>query len=256
MQVKISRHLNRRRQVIRLFVAALVVGGAVYFGRQFWLNGQLLAALGSQQPVSVVQGLLQQGANPSAQDIRFGTCPLSLAVSNGSLESVDVLLAAGASPSLVESQKPLFTLSLRNLSGTNDLTVAQNRAIIQALQNKGENIEERDVLGLTPLMRAVWAGNLNAVRALLAQGADSRVRNVSNQSVRDLMCLDPMHYDEIMVVLRQHDLSNASEVLAEPNMFFSVNSLTEPAKTSAKTYDALLRKACCEEKIEITSNNQ
>lgn len=50
----------------------------------------------------------------------------------------------------------------------------------------GINVNERNVYGETALHLAVKRGNIQAVKLLLRLGADSRIRNVMNQSPLDL----------------------------------------------------------------------
>ena len=50
--------------------------------------------------------------------------------------------------------------------------IAQYRAIFADLQRHGSGLEERDVLGFTPLMRAVWPGDTPGAKALLDMGAN------------------------------------------------------------------------------------
>jgi ankyrin repeat protein len=187
----------------QFLVVFLVVGLAVFAVRHNYLNRQLLEAIQSQQPASVVCGLLRQGANPNMVDSYYGDSALFRAVSNGKADTVQALLDAGASKQKVgpAAVGPIFAVTK---SKFNQMTETQCYAIIKELQSRGESIEERDKLGLTPLMRVVWSGNTVATKALLELGADRSVRDNNGQSVWDMTYNSPPQHDELMKLLRVH----------------------------------------------------
>ncbi|KAM9239915.1 Ankyrin repeat and SOCS box protein 3 [Leptosomus discolor] len=126
-----------------------------------------------------------------------GMCALHLSARHGSLESVRVLLEAGADPNEVttEATTPLF-LAVENehadivkfllqhganvegphsWSGWNSLHQASFQGcteIMKVLLEKGASKECKDDFGITPLFVAAQYGKLESLRLLVSRGAD------------------------------------------------------------------------------------
>ncbi|NXI44648.1 ASB3 protein, partial [Galbula dea] len=126
-----------------------------------------------------------------------GLCALHLSARHGSLETVCVLLEAGADPNEVTTEvtTPLF-LAVENghtdivkfllqhganvegphsLSGWNSLHQASFRGfteIMKILLEKGASKECKDDFGITPLFVAAQYGELESLRLLVSHGAD------------------------------------------------------------------------------------
>ncbi|XP_039384630.1 ankyrin repeat and SOCS box protein 3 isoform X5 [Mauremys reevesii] len=126
-----------------------------------------------------------------------GTCALHLSANNGCLESISVLLEAGAETNDVtyEETTPLF-LAVENghleiiklllqhganingshsWSGWNSLHQASfqgHTEIIKLLLEKGANKECVDDFGITPLFIAAQYGKLESLRVLISHGAN------------------------------------------------------------------------------------
>uniref|UniRef100_A0A8D0FUF0 Ankyrin repeat and SOCS box containing 3 n=1 Tax=Strix occidentalis caurina TaxID=311401 RepID=A0A8D0FUF0_STROC len=126
-----------------------------------------------------------------------GMCALHLSARHGSLESVRVLLEAGADPNGVttEATTPLF-LAVENghadivkfllehganvqgshsWSGWNSLHLASFQGcpeIMKILLEKGASKECKDDFGITPLFVAAQYGKLESLRLLVSHGAD------------------------------------------------------------------------------------
>nr|XP_009667348.1 PREDICTED: ankyrin repeat and SOCS box protein 3 isoform X1 [Struthio camelus australis]XP_009667349.1 PREDICTED: ankyrin repeat and SOCS box protein 3 isoform X1 [Struthio camelus australis]XP_009667350.1 PREDICTED: ankyrin repeat and SOCS box protein 3 isoform X1 [Struthio camelus australis]XP_009667351.1 PREDICTED: ankyrin repeat and SOCS box protein 3 isoform X1 [Struthio camelus australis]XP_009667352.1 PREDICTED: ankyrin repeat and SOCS box protein 3 isoform X1 [Struthio camelus austra len=126
-----------------------------------------------------------------------GMCALHLSASHGCLESVSILLEAGADPNEVttEATTPLF-LAVENghsgivklllqyganinghhsWSGWNSLHQASFQGyteIIKILLEKGANKECEDDFGITPLFVAAQYGKLESLRMLVSYGAN------------------------------------------------------------------------------------
>ncbi|XP_008171274.2 ankyrin repeat and SOCS box protein 3 isoform X7 [Chrysemys picta bellii] len=126
-----------------------------------------------------------------------GTCALHLSANNGCLESINVLLEAGAETNDVtyEETTPLF-LAVENghpeiiklllqhganingshsWSGWNSLHQASfqgHTEIIKLLLEKGANKECVDDFGITPLFIAAQYGKLESLRVLISHGAN------------------------------------------------------------------------------------
>jgi hypothetical protein len=64
--------------------------------------------------------------------------------------------------------------------------MGDNRQLIEYLVSKGANVDERSVLGTTPLMIAAENECLEAAKALLALGADVNAKMSSNLTGKDL----------------------------------------------------------------------
>ena len=180
------RNMRRNRDGVWLAFAALVILGAFAFVvRRSNLNQQLLDAVQNRRAASVVQDLIRQGANPSATATSEYDSALFRAIDAGTPETVKVLLNAGASMQPVGGAKvtPMIAVASSNKFRGDQLTEADDRRLIQELQSKGESIEERDSLGFTPLMRAVWSGNTAATGAFLDLGADTHAVSNCGQTI-------------------------------------------------------------------------
>lgn len=86
--------------------------------------------------------------------------PLHSAVEADDIESVRLLLAAGAD------------LHALDHGGQTALFGARSTEVVQVLTDAGLNIEAHDFLGWSPLLAAVMDGSLEGVKALLSVGAD------------------------------------------------------------------------------------
>ncbi len=87
--------------------------------------------------------------------------PLFGAVAAGDRARVELLLAAGARPDLVDQ-----------LNGRTAMFAASDVGVVEALVRGGLDTEARDIFGWTPLCAAASDGNAAAVRALLRAGAE------------------------------------------------------------------------------------
>ena len=108
-----------------------------------------------------LRALLREHADPSAPDLD-GTTGLHWAVLHDDVETVDLLLAAGANAKVA------------NRYGITPLTVActnGNAAIIEKLLGAGADPNTASSEGETVLMTAARTGKSNAVKVLLAHGA-------------------------------------------------------------------------------------
>ena len=146
--------------------------------------------------VETARLLLGAGADAGPVN-RYGVTPLTLAAGRGDASSVEALLDAGADPNttLPEGETALMTAArtgavdvLRLLldrgadprarEGWRGQTAlhwaaAENHArAIHTLVERGADVDERSAAGWSALLYAVRAGRGDAVRALLAAGAD------------------------------------------------------------------------------------
>lgn len=165
----------------------------------------------------LVRELLQKGLSPDFRD-QYGETPLTWAAHLGHTAVVKDLLAAGADREAVGSflQAPPLLLAAhkghrgivallavfadvnaRDLHGNTALILAldphvtytrsPNRvlSILQTLIQAGAMLDTQDQEGNTALIWAVQAGNLEAVRLLLAAGANPLLHNKIGKTGRD-----------------------------------------------------------------------
>jgi ankyrin repeat protein len=123
----------------------------------------------------VVEFLLRQGADANAANT-YDKTPLDLAVERGhGVEVVRRLLAAGAQP-----REVLHRAVGRSAGGSIE--------VVKALLDAGAPVNDRDVLGSTPLHAAAKHGTVEIVRELLARGADvGAADNVGQTPLHDAL---------------------------------------------------------------------
>jgi ankyrin repeat protein len=117
-------------------------------------------------------GQLVRNPGPKARDAR-GNSPLMYAAALGSLESMRVLLDAGADPNLGN-----------NFAATPLMWCAGDAAKVRLLLAKGAKVDARSKLGRTPLLiAAAYDGATEAARLLIEKGADVKARDGGGTSV-------------------------------------------------------------------------
>ena len=118
----------------------------------------LSQALEQRRSIAMVQFLLDHGADPNEDK------PLLTALSRRSGEALSLLLAAGADPNTVDSDKtPALILA----------TKKNNLAAVQALLKAGTPVDAPDAKGRTALYHALQnhSGQMDMISLLLANGA-------------------------------------------------------------------------------------
>jgi ankyrin repeat protein len=117
-------------------------------------------------------GNLIRDPGPKARDAR-GNSPLMYAAALGSLESMRLLLDAGADPNVAN-----------NFAATPLMWCAGDAAKVRLLLAKGANVDARSKLGRTPLLiAAAYDGATEAARLLIEKGADVDARDGGGTSV-------------------------------------------------------------------------
>jgi len=112
---------------------------------------------------------------PTARDAR-GNSPLMYAAALGSLESMRLLLEAGADPNIAN-----------NFDATPLMWCAGDAAKVRLLLSKGAKADARSKLGRTAFMIAAYNdGAIEAARLLLEKGADVNARDSGGTSALEL----------------------------------------------------------------------
>jgi ankyrin repeat protein len=119
--------------------------------------------------------LLSRGAHPNPRPNAAGDSPISQAITYGHTAVVHALIQAGAKADLVER------------TGINLLhwaAIANRAEVIPELTKAGVDVNAIDEHGFTPLMYAATIdfGDTATLRALLASGADRRIKNESGRT--------------------------------------------------------------------------
>ncbi len=136
-------------------------------------NGKplLLVAIESND-ADLVRMLVDAGADPNTGD-KDGIMPLMAAASKDDIDSIRVLLAAGARPDRVDTHKRAALWYAASQDAPRAVAALAPRSALNAADDNGA----------TPLAAAVSRGHRKAVDALLAAGADTRVKTANGNSI-------------------------------------------------------------------------
>lgn len=184
-----------------------VVSGGIGFVEY---STPLTKAVGSDD-LEEAKELLINGADPNGKDENYDKItPLFLAVENGNVEMVEMLLNFGAKVNARDRSKqtPLMRLDddatpelvellIRHgakvdavdKEGSSALIMAAasaNAGVLKALIDAGADVRLRNKAGQTALMEAASYDDIESVRALIAAGSEVNARNKEGESAWDL----------------------------------------------------------------------
>jgi ankyrin repeat protein len=179
-------------------------------GRQGGLTALLFAA--RQGNIRTVQALVDGGANVNQASPGDHTSPILIATINGHFDTAMYLLGSGADPDLASDAGVTPLYAALNVQWAPKAAYPQPRAYLQqqrsyldltkALLEKGANPNVRlnvkvwyssynfdqssvDEIGATPFWRAAYAADVDAMKLLVAHGADSSVPTITSVERRD-----------------------------------------------------------------------
>jgi ankyrin repeat protein len=175
-------------------------GYAKLVGKQGGLTALLFAA--RQGNTDTVQALLDGGADINQVDGGQHTSPLLVAVMNGHFDLAEKMLAAGADPNIAAANgvTPLYaalncvwaprtlypqptayrqqkTTYLQLMSDLLAHGANPNTRLTEKVWYSGYNFDQSgvDESGATPFWRAAWADDIDAMKLLVAHGADPAI---------------------------------------------------------------------------------
>jgi len=144
-------------------------------------------------------GKLIPDPGPAARDAR-GNSPLMYAAALGSLESMRLLLDAGADPN-----------GANDFAATPLMWCAGDAAKVRLLLSKGAKADARSKLGRTPLLiAAAYDGATEAARLLIEKGADVNAHDESGTSVLE-QAAGSNHIELVRLLLAKGAKVNAAD---------------------------------------------
>ncbi len=165
-------------------------------------------------PLPLIKKLLDAGADPNAvinstprARMREGAPRLVYATAlmraafSGDLELVKLLLAHGANPHIVSSDKETTLTAAAGTGFVNGYhrqrSSAERLEVVKLLVGLGEDVNAADSYGITPLMGAANLGDIEVVKYLIEKGADLSAHDLGKKndgsfgsSVEPLMPID------------------------------------------------------------------
>lgn len=141
--------------------------------------------------IKTIKALLSAGADINIKSAD-GRTALIEAAGNGHTEVVNILLRAGAA------------VNIKGPEGKTALMLAaDDREVVEALLDKGAELEAKDDFGRTPLFYAVVMHQLNKLRVLLNGGVNVKAK--SNDGLTALDLAERYGFDEVINILKRRD---------------------------------------------------
>jgi ankyrin repeat protein len=168
----------------------------------------------TRDPLPLIKKLLDAGADPNAvinstprARMREGSPRLVYATAimraafSGDIELVKLLLAHGAEPHIISSDRETTLMAACGAGFINGYhrprPPAERLDVVKLLIDLGEDVNGADNYGITPLMVAANLGDLNVVKYLVEKGADLNAHDLGKKndgqfgsSVEPLMPID------------------------------------------------------------------
>jgi ankyrin repeat protein len=153
---------------------------------------------------------LRSGHNPNAIHTLFGNTLLKVACECDAIDSIRVLLEAGADPNL----RFTFTSPISGavLSDRVALMYAKSAQSVNLLHSHGAEINVADGEGWTPLAIAVDGVRIDAVAALLALGAS---RSLSGRISKDFTDVQELCDDRLKMLTAFGDPRKAAPMIQD-----------------------------------------
>ncbi|KAM7196548.1 Ankyrin repeat-containing domain protein [Rhypophila sp. PSN 637] len=130
-------------------------------------NGQTALHAPGGYKAEIVDALLEKGADINAEN-EIGQTPLAKAIEGGDLASFNLLLSRGARSAPIRLSRHLSVVQL---------------PMLEALVQRGYDIDVPNGLGETPLLLSVWFDTAAGVKAFVDYGADLTVRDNEGRTV-------------------------------------------------------------------------
>jgi uncharacterized protein len=197
---------NHDREGVRLLVGKVDVNAAEPDGS----TALLLAA--QSNDLETVNLLLKAGANPQVAN-RYGATPLSAAATYADKGVVESLLKAGANPEVRVTRSGQTVLMTASRVG--------NVGAVTALLDRGVDVNAKESdRGQTALMWAAAEGHPEVVSLLMSHGADPKIRSVDRntagarlQSATPVANVDRGGLTALMLAARQGQVGSSRALL-------------------------------------------
>lgn len=178
--------------------------------------GELHDAVRAQDGAAI-EAILARGADIEETDFIFGTA-LHVAVSEGRTEIAAILIGHGANLEAVSEQQSSRAMHLAAEFG--------DVAMLAFLLDRGADIDARDSVERTPLIRAVVAGNTEAVRLLLDREAAVDGRDRMRDRTPLMMASYFGRLEIVKILIDQGADVNATDSYDETSLHFAVGNIS------------------------------
>ena len=139
----------------------------------------LMIASSSGNP-DVVQVLVERGANPNAAEKAYGQTPLMFAAANNEADVIAVLVEKGADVAAATKVRTSSTSDpMGGLAALHYAVRQGNVEAVDALLDRGADINQMSADATTPLMLATINGQFDLAMHLLERGADATIATAS-----------------------------------------------------------------------------